>query len=132
MFFLTAAGSGAAASGPLDRFGGRRDNPAIDRTCDMFSNLKALWARLAGGPAGGGAQPAIEAVEYKGYRIRPAPYLAGSQYQTAGSIEKDTPEGLKQHNFIRADTYASREDAIAFTVSKAKQMIDLQGERMFG
>jgi hypothetical protein len=100
--------------------------------CDMFSSLKAMWARLAGGQAGGGAQPAIEAVEYKGYRIRPAPYLSGSQYQTAGSIEKDTPEGLKQHNFIRADTYPSREDAIAFTVSKAKQMIDLQGERMFG
>jgi hypothetical protein len=97
----------------------------------MFSSLKAMWARLAGGQAGG-AQPAIEAVEYKGYRIRPAPYLSGSQYQTAGSIEKDTPEGLKQHSFIRADTYPSREDAIAFTVSKAKQMIDLQGERMFG
>jgi len=97
----------------------------------MFSSLKAMWSRLAGGQAGG-AQPAIEPVEYKGYRIRPAPYLSGSQYQTAGSIEKDTPEGLKQHNFIRADTYASREDAIAFTVSKAKQMIDLQGERIFG
>jgi hypothetical protein len=98
----------------------------------MFSSLKALWDRLAGGGQAGGAQPAVEAVEYKGYRIRPAPYLSGSQYQTAGSIEKDTPAGLKQHNFIRADTYASREDAIAFTVSKAKQMIDLQGERMFG
>jgi len=97
----------------------------------MFSNLKSLWARLAGGQAGG-TQPAIETVDYKGYRIRPAPYLSGSQYQTAGSIEKDTPEGLKQHSFIRADTYPSREDAIAFTVSKAKQMIDLQGERIFG
>jgi hypothetical protein len=117
----------------LDRLGGRRDNSALtDRTSDMFSSLKAMWARLAGGQAGGGAQPAIEAVDYKGYRIRPAPYLSGSQYQTAGSIEKDTPEGLKQHNFIRADTYPSREDAIAFTVTKAKQMIDLQGERIFG
>jgi hypothetical protein len=98
----------------------------------MLSSLKAIWARLASGPSGGGAQAPIAAVDYKGFRIRPAPYLAGSQYQTAGSIEKDTPEGLKEHRFIRADTYASREDAIAFTVVKAKQMIDLQGERLFG
>jgi len=98
----------------------------------MLSSLKAIWARLASGPTGGGAQAPVEAVDYKGFRIRPAPYLAGSQYQTAGSIEKDTPEGLKEHRFIRADTYASREDAIAFTVVKAKQMIDLQGERLFG
>jgi hypothetical protein len=97
----------------------------------MLSSLKALWARLAGGDAGAASTGAIEAVDYKGYRIRPAPYRAGSQYQTAGSIEKDTPDGLKQHHFIRADTYANRDDAIAFTVSKAKQMIDLQGERLF-
>jgi hypothetical protein len=98
----------------------------------MLSSLKAFFARLASGPTGGGAPAPIEPVHYKGFRIRPAPYLAGSQYQTAGSIEKDTPAGLKEHRFIRADTYASREDAIAFTVVKAKQMIDLQGERLFG
>ena len=97
----------------------------------MFSSLKALWGRLAGGDTGAVSAAPIEAVDYKGYRIRPAPYRAGSQYQTAGSIEKDSPDGLKQHHFIRADTYANREDAIAFTVSKAKQMIDLQGERLF-
>jgi hypothetical protein len=95
----------------------------------MFSQLKGLWARLAAGGAATG--PPVETVEYKGYRIRPAPYLSGSQYQTAGSIEKDTAEGVKEHRFIRADTYASRDDAIAFTIAKAKQLIDLQGERMF-
>ena len=98
----------------------------------MLSSLKAIWTRLASGASGGGAPATVEPVDYKGFRIRPAPYLSGSQYQTAGSIEKDTPDGLKEHRFIRADTYANREDAIAFTVVKAKQMIDLQGERLFG
>jgi hypothetical protein len=97
----------------------------------MFASLKTLWARLSSREGAPAETAAIEPVDYKGYRIRPAPYRAGSQYQTAGSIEKDTPGGLKQHHFIRADTYASRDDAIAFTVSKAKQMIDLQGERIF-
>jgi hypothetical protein len=33
--------------------------------------------------------------------------------------------------FVRGDMHHSREDAIAFTVSKAKQIIDLQGDRIF-
>jgi len=98
----------------------------------MFAKLKAAWNRLAGGSAGDAEAPAGPAIEYKGYRIRPAPYRTDSVYQTAGTIEKDTPEGVKEHRFIRADTHPSKEDAIAFAISKAKQIVDLQGDRMFG
>jgi hypothetical protein len=70
-------------------------------------------------------------VEYKGYRIRPTPYWSNGHYQTSGTIEKDTADGVKKHEFIRADTYASRDDAIAFSITKAKQLIDQQGDRMF-
>jgi len=98
----------------------------------MLSMLKAAWSRVVSGDVGsstGAAAP--PPVEYKGYRIKPSPYLSNGQYQTAGSIEKDTPEGVKEHRFIRADTYSGREDAIAFTISKAKQIIDHQGDRIF-
>jgi hypothetical protein len=98
----------------------------------MLEKLKAACSRLM---AGRGAQetraPAAPPVEYKGYRIKPAPYRANNLYQTAGTIEKDTPDGVKTHRFVRADTHPSRDDAVTFTVSKAKQIIDLQGERMF-
>ena len=98
----------------------------------MFSKLKAAWNRLAGGRAFGGAEePSAPTVEYKGYRIRATPYRNNGVYQTAGIIEKDTPERVKEHRFIRADTHQGREDAIAFAISKAKQIIDLQGDRMF-
>jgi len=96
----------------------------------MFSTLKAAWARLTGGREASEAE--APAVEYNGFRIRPNPYRAGGQYQTAGTIEKDGPDGVKQHRFVRADTHPSREVAIEFTVMKARQIIDLQGERMFG
>ena len=96
----------------------------------MFSKLKAAWNRLAGG-RGEADAPAAPPVEYKGYRIRAMPYRNNGGYQTAGIIEKDTPEGVKEHRFIRADAYPGREDAVAFTVTKAKQIIDLQGDRMF-
>jgi hypothetical protein len=98
----------------------------------MFSKLKAAWASLAGARGGGEADAlAAPAVEYKGYRIRPTPFRANGHYQTAGIIEKDTPEGVKEHRFIRADTHQSKEDAVTFAISKAKQIIDLQGDRMF-
>ena len=98
----------------------------------MLSKLKAAWARLAGGREAGEADaPTEPALEYKGYRIRAAPYRTTGHYQTAGIIEKDAPEGVKEHRFVRADTHQSREDAVAFTISKAKQIIDLQGDRMF-
>ena len=98
----------------------------------MFLKLKAAWSRLVGGQATGGTEgPPAPAVEYKGYRIRATPYRTNGLYQTAGIIEKDTPEGVKEHRFIRADTHQSREDAIAFAISKAKQIIDLQGDRIF-
>jgi hypothetical protein len=98
----------------------------------MFSKLKAAWNRLAGGQAAGETDgPALPAIEYKGYRIRPTPYRSKGHYQTAGIIEKDAPDGLKEHRFIRADTHQSRDDAIAFAISKAKQIIDLQGDRIF-
>jgi len=95
----------------------------------MFGKLKAAWSRLVG--QAGADEPAAPAVEYNGYRIRPTPFRNNGQYQTCGVIEKDAPEGVKQHRFIRADAYPGREDAITFTVTKAKQIIDLQGDRIF-
>lgn len=93
----------------------------------MFSKLRAAWSGLFGSAEEASVQP----VEYKGYRIHPAPYLHNSTYQTAGTIEKDTPEGVKRHKFVRADTYDNRDDAVAFTLTKAKQLIDQQGDGMF-
>ncbi len=90
--------------------------------------LKALFNRLFGGAAAAGA----EAVEHNGYRIRPAPYRRMGQYQTCGVIEKEVARETKEHRFIRAEMHPSREAAAAFSIAKAKQLIDEQGERLFG
>ena len=98
----------------------------------MFAKLKAMWAALVATREGGESDgsPAA-AVDYKGYRIRPAPYRTNGLYQTAGTIEKDAADGTKEHRFVRADTHQSRDAAIDFAIQKAKQIIDLQGERIF-
>ncbi|AWM89241.1 HlyU family transcriptional regulator [Microvirga sp. 17 mud 1-3] len=98
----------------------------------MASFLSDLLSRLVGkGASAAREEPAAEAVEYKGYRIRPAPYPAKGQFQTAGTIEKDFAEGTKEHRFVRAETHASRDDAAAFSVTKGRQIIDEQGDRIF-
>jgi hypothetical protein len=101
----------------------------------MLSMFRGLWARLGGqvAPSGGAEQGGADepAIEYKGFRIRPEPYAARGQFQTAGVIEKDFADGPKEHRFIRAETHASREDAATFAVAKGRQIIDEQGDRIF-
>jgi hypothetical protein len=94
--------------------------------------MTGFLRRLFGGRSGGAeAAPAAEAVEYKGFRIRPAPFKAEGQFQTAGVIEKDFSEGLQEHHFVRAEKHATQDEAASFAITKAKQIIDERGDRMF-
>jgi hypothetical protein len=95
-----------------------------------MSFLSALFGGSSRRAAG--TEKPAEPVEYKGFVIRAAPFKNEGQYQTAGSIEREIAGVLKEHSFIRADAFATYEDAVTFTLGKARQMIDLQGERMFG
>jgi len=74
---------------------------------------------------------AADPVEYKGYVISATPYKNNGHYQTAGTIAREIGGVRKEHRFIRADAYASYDDAVTFTLNKARQIVDLQGERMF-
>ena len=93
----------------------------------------SFWKSLFGGGASESAdgKPG-EPVEYNGFTIRAAPYKAEGQYQTAGIITKDVGGVTKEHKFIRADRHASFDDAVEFSLSKARQIVDQQGERMVG
>ena len=95
--------------------------------------LKSILSRLFGsGTVGGEKAPEVEPTEYKGFRITPTPYPSKGQFQTSGLIEKDAESGRKEHRFVRAETHATFEDAASFAISKGKQIIDEQGDRMFG
>lgn len=91
----------------------------------------SFFSALFGGRAVAPAEKAVEPVEYKGFIIRAAPYKNDGQYQTAGTIEREIDSVLKQHRFIRADAFGSYDEAVTFTLGKARQIVDLQGERMF-
>ncbi len=91
----------------------------------------SFWKSLFGGGATESAEKASEPVAYNGFTIRAAPYKAEGQYQTAGTITKDVGGVMKEHKFVRADRHASYDDAVEFSLSKARQIVDQSGERMF-
>ncbi len=90
----------------------------------------SFWKSLFGGSAAS-APKASDPVEYKGFVIRAAPFKEGANYQTAGTIEKEVDGIRKEHRFIRADSHPVYDDAVSFTISKAQQIIDQMGDRLF-
>jgi hypothetical protein len=83
---------------------------------------------------GGGEKPAPagKSAEHKGFTIIAAPFAEGGQFQTCGVIRKEIAGAVKEHRFIRADKFASREDAEDHAIRKGMQIVDEQGDRLFG
>jgi hypothetical protein len=98
----------------------------------MGFKFGGILSRLLGsGAAAASGVADAEAVEYKGYKIRPACRRDGGQWLTVGVIAKQVGDELKQEQFIRADKYATKEDAEACAITKGRQIIDEQGDRLF-
>ena len=92
-----------------------------------MSYLKRLFG--GGGPKAESAPAEREA--YEGFDIAAAPIAEGGQYRLAGTISKEIDGTVHEHQLIRADLFTSRDEAVAFTFRKARQVIDEQGERLF-
>lgn len=92
-----------------------------------MSFLKKLFGggRQAAGPAEN------DPVEYKGFQIVTAPINEGGQYRLAATISKSVDDEPRIHHLIRADIFPSHEEAVQFSLRKAKQVIDEQGETIF-
>ena len=72
-------------------------------------------------------------IEHDGFTIRAEPYAAeGGQYQTAGTVLKVVEGEPREHKFVRADRFGSLDDATSFSLQKGRQIVDEQGERVFG
>lgn len=94
-----------------------------------MSFLKRLFG-IGGG--GEGASDDVAAREdYQGYSIAAAPISEGGQFRLAGTISKPKGEEIREHTFIRADLFPSRDEAVEATLRKAKRVIDEQGETIF-
>ena len=70
--------------------------------------------------------------EHDGYVIRATPFKEAGRFQLCGVITKEIDGVVQTHDFIRADTFMTMEDAVEMTFFKGRQLIDQQGDRIFG
>lgn len=85
----------------------------------------AFWSKLFGG--GSQSSPEPQAEDYQGYMITAQPAKTENGYRIGAVIEKDG----KRHELIRADVIGDLETARQASVSKAQQLIDQIGMRLF-
>ncbi|NNE81874.1 MAG: hypothetical protein HKN18_16520 [Silicimonas sp.] len=90
----------------------------------------SILSKLFGG--GGGSRPAADPETYQGFTIFPEPVPEGGRYRLGARIEKEVGGELKSHILIRADVLDDLETANTVSLNKAKQVIDEQGDRLFG
>lgn len=93
----------------------------------MSSFLKKAFGWIGGGGEEGGSPSATASGEPETYRdcvITATPMKEGSQWRLAGSISREIGGERYERTFIRADLFASEEEARSFTIRKAQQIID--------
>ena len=88
----------------------------------------AFWSKWFSSSESASAVAAAKTLEYKGFLIEATPYKDGAQWQLAGRITKDG----REHKFVRADKFSSKDEAADIAISKGQLIIDQSGERIFG
>ena len=97
----------------------------------MASKLSKFLNGSVNPGSGESAERVGAAVEYQGFAIRPDADREGLQWRVGGVIARMFADGVKEHRFIRADTYDAKEDADSFSIVKAMQIIDERGDNLF-
>lgn len=106
----------------------------MDNGENMASFLKSLLGLFGGGGGSddGATAPGPEkSTEHNGFTIRATPYKEGGQWQLCGVLTKEVGGETKEHRFVRAEKFASLDDAVEMTFMKGRQIVDQNGERVF-
>ena len=96
--------------------------------------MASFFSKLFG-RNGGSETPAKIVEETEAYNdlvLVAAPIAEGGQYRLAGRIEMRDGDRVLTRTFIRADLFASRDDTVAATFRKARQIADQHGASLFG
>ena len=91
--------------------------------------IKNILSKIFGSANSSSKLP--EPTDYEGFKIYPTPIKEAGQWITAGQITLEIEGEVKTHDFIRADKHSSEADAVSFSITKAKQIIDQQKNFLF-
>jgi hypothetical protein len=61
----------------------------------------------------------------------PVDMKEAGHWLTAGIISKEFEDGVREHHFVRGDRHGDKVIARNFSITKAQQIIDLEGDRLF-
>lgn len=93
----------------------------------------SFFKKLFGGGAPKQTGPKeLKELEYKDFTVIALEMREGGEYQLCGEVTKIVGGELKVHKFVRADRLASADQAADAAIAKGCQIIDEQGERLFG
>jgi len=76
--------------------------------------------------------PEPKTEEYKGFRITPTPAQVEGGYRLGARIEKMVDGKVEAQDLLRADVIGDLDTAEAASLRKARQVIDEQGDSLFG
>lgn len=71
------------------------------------------------------------AVQYYEYIIVPVDKKEDGHWLAAGVISKEFDDGVREYRFVRGDRHGDKVIARNFSVTKAQQIIDAEGDRIF-
>ncbi len=89
-------------------------------------------SKLFGGGASDTAAPQSASEVYKEFRIVPQPIRESGGHRIAARIEKQIGGETRAHELVRADVISDYDQAVEASLAKARQIIDEQGDRLFG
>lgn len=90
--------------------------------------LRFLRRRSGGGDASGGPGEIAGRETYEGLEILARPVREGGQWRLAGTVRRPGDETGPQHDFVRADIMADRDECVRMSLLKGRQLIDERGE----
>mgnify|MGYP006359768061 CR=1 FL=1 len=90
----------------------------------------SFWKKLFS-PSAAAEEKSAASAEHKGFSIEAQPYKEQGQWQLAGVISKEVDGVRREHRFVRADRFASKDEAAELALSKGRQIIDEQGANLF-
>jgi hypothetical protein len=91
--------------------------------------LSRLIKRLF--PGNNEPNPVTATESYSGFEIEAAPMREATGWRVAGRVVWRRGEEALQHEFVRADSFPSQDNATAMSLDKGRQLVDEQGESLF-
>ena len=81
---------------------------------------------------GAKADSFTDPVIHDGYTIQPESFQENGQWITAARITRQFPDGMREHQLVRADMFPTEGTANECAIRKASTLIDQMGEKLFG